>query len=76
MVRSLQRRLVTLERQRTPAEPRVIGILDNGERGATSNIVELCKPGGGGERMTLDEWQQRYPNGLLIQFVYSVISAS
>jgi hypothetical protein len=69
MVRSLARRLTTLETRRT-AEPRAIGILDYGEHGAPSNSVQLVVPGGGGEHMTLDEWQRRYQHGTLIHVVY------
>jgi hypothetical protein len=69
MVRSLARRLATLETCRT-AEPRAIGILDCGEYAEPSSIVQLAAPGGGGERLTLDEWQRRYPHGILIHVVY------
>jgi hypothetical protein len=43
---------------------------DCGEPGIDADTVQLCAPGGDGERLTLDEWQRRYPNGLLIRVVY------
>ncbi len=70
MVRSLARRLATLETHRTPVEPRAIGIVDCGEYGTPSNMVQLAVPGGG-ERLTLDEWQRRSPYGTLVRFVYA-----
>jgi hypothetical protein len=71
MARSLQRRLVRLETLPTPAAPVAIAWQDIGERGIDVNTVQLA----GGERLTLDEWQRRYPNGLLIRVVYGDVDA-
>ena len=67
--KAMERRLATLEQQRGP---RVVAVqdMDEHERGMDANTVQLCVPGGGGERMTLDEWRRRYPHGTLIRFVY------
>jgi hypothetical protein len=46
---------------------------DTGEPGIDADTVQLCAPGG--ERMPLDEWQRRYPNGLLIRVVYGDVDA-
>jgi hypothetical protein len=43
---------------------------DTGEPGIDAGMVQLCAPGGDGERLTLDAWQRRYPNGTLIRVVY------
>ncbi len=73
MARSLQRRLARLETLPTPAAPRMLAWQDTGEPGIDADTVQLCAPGG--ERLTLDEWQRRYPNGLLIRVVYGDVDA-
>ena len=69
MARSLERRLARLQAQRTNAMPRMLAWQDTRD-GTDADTVQLCAIGGGGERMTLDEWQRRYPNGMLIRIVY------
>ncbi len=44
---------------------------DTGEPGIDADTVQLA----GGERMPLDEWRRRYPNGLLIRVVYGNVDA-
>jgi hypothetical protein len=61
--------------QRLAAVPRVVAWQDTGEPGIDADTVQLCAPGGEGERMTLDEWRRRYPNGLLIRVVYGDVDA-
>ncbi len=75
MARSLERRLARLQAQRTNAMPRMLGWQDTRD-GTDADTVQLCAIGGGGERMTLDEWQRRYPNGLLIRVVYGDVDAT
>ncbi len=70
MARSLERRIARLQAQRAAAAPRMLAWQDTGEPGIDAGMVQLCAPGGNGERLTLDEWQRRYPNGLLIRVVY------
>jgi hypothetical protein len=43
---------------------------DIGEPDIDEDTVQLCVPGGNGERMPLDEWRRRYPDGTLIRIVY------
>ncbi len=70
MARSLERRIARLQAQRLAAMPRMLAWQDTGEPGIDADTVQLCAPGGEGERMMLDEWRRRYPNGLLIRVVY------
>jgi hypothetical protein len=69
MARSLERRIARLQAQRLAAAPRMLAWQDTGEPGIDADTVQLCVPGGG-ERMTLDEWHRRFPDGLLIRVVY------
>ncbi len=75
MARSLERRIARLQAQRLAAAPRMLAWQDTGEPGIDTDTVQLCAPGGNGERMTLDEWRRRYPNGLLIRVVYGDVDA-
>ncbi len=75
MVRSLERRIARLQAQRLAAAPRMVGWQDCGEHGTDAGLVQLCVPGDVGERMTLDEWHRRYPNGTLIRVVYGDVDA-
>ena len=72
MARSLQRRIARLQAQRLAAAPRMLAWQDTGEPGIDANTVQLA----GGERMPLDEWHRRYPDGLLIRVVYGDVDAS
>jgi len=65
--KALSKRLTAVEAQHTP---RTVGWQDSGEEGTDAGMVQLCVPGGDGERMTLDEWRRRYPDGQLIRVVY------
>jgi hypothetical protein len=49
---------------------------DMGEPGRDENTVERVVAGGPNERMPLDEWQRRYPHGLLIRVVHGRQDAS
>ncbi len=69
MARSLEGRLARLQAQRTNAMPRMLAWQDTRDS-TDADMVQLCAIGGGGERMTLDEWQRRYPHGTLIRIVY------
>jgi hypothetical protein len=71
MARSLERRIARLQAQRAAAALRMLAWQDTGEPGIDANTVQLA----GGERLTLDEWQRRYPNGLLIRVVYGDVDA-
>ncbi len=71
MARSLERRIARLQAQRLAAAPRMLAWQDTGEPGIDADTVQLA----GGERMPLDEWQRRYPNGLLIRVVYGDVDA-
>ncbi len=75
MARSLERRIARLQAQRLAAAPRMLAWQDTGEPGIDADTVQLCAPGGTGERMTLAEWRRRYPNGLLIRVVYGDVDA-
>jgi hypothetical protein len=55
--------------------PRMLAWQDTRD-GTDADTVQLCAIGGGGERMTLDEWQRRYPNGMLIRIAYADEDAS
>jgi len=68
--RSLERRLAALQAKRAPAVARVLAWQDIGEPGLDADTVQLCVPGGNDERMPLDEWRRRYPDGMLIRVVY------
>ncbi len=61
--RGLERRLDALEAQGTAAAPLMRAVQYIGEPGIDANTVELVV---GGERMHIDEWQRRYPTGVLI----------
>jgi hypothetical protein len=69
--RSLERRVAALQAKRAPAAPVAIAWQDIGEPGRDEDTVQLCVPGGDGERMHIDEWRRRYPHGLLICVVHS-----
>ena len=75
MVRSLERRLARLQAQRTNAMPRMLAWQDTRDD-TDADTVQLCAIGGGGERMTLDEWHRRHPDGTLIRIVYSDVDAT
>jgi hypothetical protein len=66
MARSLERRIARLQAQRLAAAPRMLAWQDTGEPGIDADTVQLA----GGERLTLDEWHQRYSHGTLIRVVY------
>jgi hypothetical protein len=57
--------------QRLAGAPRMLAWQDCGEPGIDADTVQLA----GGERLTLDEWRRRYPNGLLIRVVYGDVDA-
>ena len=70
--KALSKRLTAVEAQHTP---RALAWQDIGEHGTDAGLVQLCVPGGNGERMPLEQWRWRYPDGTLIRIVYGDVDA-
>ncbi len=62
MSKELQRRMAALETRRTAPQALMRAEQYIGEPGIDPDTVQLA----GGERMHIDDWRRRYPDGVLI----------